>query len=121
MTDTNFPLSPASDMDDLPRTLRRERERQKAAAQGSVPSSGLLASGNSYSAVTPVSSDDLVPASVQRLDVPFWRLVLFFMKAVLAAIPALILLGAILWGMGVALKTFFPWLIQAEFIIRLPR
>lgn len=120
MTETNYPLSGAGDTDDLPRTLRRERERQKAAAAGGSPS-GLSAAAQSYAPRDVVSADDLVPASVQRFDVSFFRLVGFFLKAVIAAIPALILLGAILWGAGVALKHFFPWLIQAEFIIRLPR
>jgi hypothetical protein len=115
MTDTNFPLSSA-EADDLPRTLRRERDRQKAAAAGGT--ANFAAPGSNYSSASP---EDLVPAAVKRLEVPFWRLMLFFLKAVLAAIPAIILLGAVLWGLGFALKTFFPWLVQAEFIIRLPR
>jgi hypothetical protein len=116
MTQANISMQQAADFDDLPRTLRRERERQKAAASGS----GLAAPAKEYASAD-ATDEDLVPASVKRLDVPFLRLVAFFLKAVLAAIPAIILLGAILWGMGALLKTFFPWLVQAEFIIRLPK
>ncbi|MEM9971667.1 MAG: hypothetical protein AAF762_11300 [Pseudomonadota bacterium] len=62
--------------------------------------------------------DDRV--TVTRFDVPFGRLVLFFLKAVLAAIPALILLGVLLYGGGQLLKMFFPWLVQAEILVRFP-
>jgi len=62
--------------------------------------------------------DDRV--TVARFDVPFGRLVLFFLKAVLAAIPALILLGVLLYGGGQLLKMFFPWLVQAEILVRFP-
>ena len=122
MTDTNFPLSSAGDMDDLPRTLRRERDRQKAAAAG-----GMGAASSSLSASTPSSnyaaaamSDDLVPATVKRLDVPFWRLMIFFLKAVLAAIPALILLGVLVWFAGDMLQKFFPELIKMKISITFP-
>jgi hypothetical protein len=40
MTDTNFPLSADADLDDLPRTLRREHEaraRQREGAPGEPP------------------------------------------------------------------------------------
>ncbi len=57
------------------------------------------------------------PASVRRFDVPFLHLVTFFLKAVLAAIPALILLGAVLWTLGHALQMFFPELIKLKILI----
>ena len=119
MTDTNFPLSSAGDMDDLPRTLRRARDRQKAAAQrGMAPSSGLSAApAASYAGAM---SDELVPATVKRLDVPFWRLMLFFIKAVLAAIPALILLGVLIWFAGDLLQKHFPELIKMKISITFP-
>ena len=116
MTDTNFPLSSAGDMDDLPRTLRRERDRQKAAAAGAHPSTLSTQSGYASAAVT----DELVPAAVKRLEVPFWRLMLFFIKAVLAAIPALIVLGAILWFAGDMLQKFYPELIKMKISITFP-
>ncbi len=53
-----------------------------------------------------------------RLRVPFVHLVLFFLKAVVAAIPAMILLTVILWGMGQGLKAFVPWLRHFEIIVK---
>ncbi len=48
------------------------------------------------------------PATVVRFDVPFTHLMGFFIKAVFAAIPALILLGVLLWFAGSLLKTLLP-------------
>ncbi|MGQ0673753.1 MAG: hypothetical protein ACT4N2_12870 [Hyphomicrobium sp.] len=117
MTDTNFPLSSANDTDDLPRTLRRERDRQRAAAAGGGPST---LSSVSHDHGSSDRSDDLTPAAVKKIEVPFWRLMLFFIKAVLAAIPALVLLGALIWGGMEALQTFYPDLIQTKVIICSP-
>ena len=116
MTDTNFPLSSANEMDDLPRTLRRERDRQKAAAAG-APQPSMSAMKGDYA---PALADELVPAAVKRLEVPFWRLMLFFLKAVLAAIPALILLGVMLWFAGHLLQTLYPDLIKMKILITFP-
>ncbi len=131
MTDANFPLTADSDFDDLPRTLRREkearareaREREKRerdgrgmdAILGDPPS--YLARGRS---AQPVYGDDPVPASVQRFDVPFFRLVTFFLKSVLAAIPALILLGGILYFAGKGLEAYFPELVRMKIMITFP-
>ncbi len=60
------------------------------------------------------------PASVRRFDVPFLHLMTFFLKAVLAAIPALFLLIAILWFAGSALQTFFPDLVKMKILISFP-
>lgn len=57
------------------------------------------------------------PASVRRFDVPFMHLVTFFLKAVVAAIPALFLLMAILWAIGQGLSTFFPELVKMKILI----
>jgi hypothetical protein len=57
------------------------------------------------------------PASVRRFDVPFTHLVTFFLKAVLAAIPALILLGVVLWTLGHGLQMFFPDLVKLKILI----
>lgn len=64
--------------------------------------------------------DDPIPASVQRFDVPFLRLVAFFLKAVLAAIPALILLGVILYFAGKGLEAYFPELVRMKIMITFP-
>ena len=109
--------------DDLPRTIRREREAQRearererlarereAAAAVSVPSIdhegayGVLASP---------------PATVTDIDVPFFRLMTFFIKAVFAAIPALIALTALLWLFGQGLQTVFPQLLKMKIDVQI--
>jgi hypothetical protein len=130
------PLS--DDTEDLPRTFRREkearareareREAQERAAAPSLPMGSeerskpqprIYASAD----FSPNTSDDalpLVPASVRSLDVPFQHLVMFFLKAVFAAIPALILLTAALWALGTLLELAFPWLIKMKILISFP-
>ena len=61
------------------------------------------------------------PVSVTHLDIPFVRLMLFCFKAVFAAIPALIVLGAVLYGVGELLQSYFPELRQFELVIRIPK
>lgn len=61
------------------------------------------------------------PAVVRALKIPFFHLMVFCLKLTLAAIPALILLGLILYGMGQLLKIYLPWLVQAEILIRFPK
>jgi len=109
--------------DDLPRTLRREKEAREREARERDP------------AVHTASQDSMAPhysdfydgqgyetdeVSVRYLQIPFFHLMIFFIKATFAAIPALIILGAMLYGAGQILKIYFPWLIQAEILIRLP-
>ncbi|MDX2202163.1 MAG: hypothetical protein NW223_05395 [Hyphomicrobiaceae bacterium] len=126
--------------DDLPRTVRRERdareraqrEREAASAAGLSQGPSLrVAPGGGFgpqpmAAPQPLRSldDDLdlpaPPATVTAFDVPFWRLSLFLLKAVVAGIPALLLLGAILYGIGQALQTFFPWLVKLKILISIP-
>ncbi len=131
MTDVNFPLMADSDFDDLPRTLRREkearareardarerREREKRsmdASLGDPPS--YLARVRAPAAY----GDDPIPAAVQRFNVPFTHLVFFFLKAVLAAIPALILLGVILYYAGKGLEAYYPDLVRMKIMITFP-
>jgi hypothetical protein len=54
---------------------------------------------------------------VQAFDVPFTHLMRFCVKAVLAAIPALILLGVILWFAGAGLQALFPQLVKMKILI----
>lgn len=126
MNDGNFP--PIDSMDDLPRTLRREREARERAQKQTAMSSAPLAYGGpeSVTAYDPLSHGhaggvEAYPAVVTRFNVPFVSLMYFFIKAVLAAIPALILLAAILFGFGIVLKTYFPWIVQTEILIRFPK
>lgn len=116
MTDTNIPLTADDDFDDLPRTLRRERDRQAAgAAAVTTPPFEVSTSGYDEG-----YQPDPAPASVERINVPFFRLMFFLMKAVVAAIPALLLLAVILWFAGQALQAFFPELIQMKILISFP-
>jgi hypothetical protein len=130
MTDANFPLTADSDFDDLPRTLRREkearareareakdrREREKQsmdASRGDMPSY--------LSRPMPiVYGDDPVAATVRRFDVPFFHMMMFFIKAVLASIPALILLGVILYFGAQALEAYFPELVRMKILVTFP-
>lgn len=127
------PLS--DDSEDLPRTVRREKEarareaRERAAQERAAnPSLPMGSEGRSgpqpqiYAAadVSPNTNDLLTPASVRRFDVPFADLVIFFLKATIAAIPALILLGVILWLAGAALEAIFPSLIKMKILISFP-
>lgn len=137
-------LSMAVD-DDLPRTVRRERDAREREARereareraqreremgpsmggGMGPGMGPApASLGPQPAPMRMDSDDFdlpaPPATVTALDIPFLKLMLFLIKAVLAGIPALLLLGAIMWGMGHALQTFFPALLKLKIMIYVP-
>lgn len=120
--------------DDLPRTLRRAKQERAREAQEAVPPSGAGHAAPSMAPPTDPSMDmaaghfaddepyfeDDDRVTVARFDVPFFRLMLFFIKCVFAAIPALIILGALLYGAGQILKLYFPWLVQAQILIQFP-
>lgn len=126
--------------DDLPRTFRREREaRERAQREREAAGVDSAAAGPTLrvglgSGFTPqpmagpqpmrALDEDLdlpaPPATVTAFDVPFWKLSLFLVKVVLAGIPALLLLGAILYGLGQALQTFFPALVKLKILITIP-
>lgn len=145
MAEPHFPPLGDEQNDDLPRTFRREKEArareareraaQERAAAPSLPSPtapspstigyGAEPSGPSPRVeadpdYAPQLADVPYPATVQRFDVPFLHLVTFFLKAVIAAIPALILLTAILWTFGSALEALFPELIKMKILISFP-
>lgn len=119
--------------DDLPRTLRRERDarerqaREREAAeraQMDEPAPSFLTSPTLEERRAPEPAR-MMPApadgsTVRRLDIPFMHLVGFFMKATLAAIPALVMLMIILWGIGEIAQRAFPWLIQMRILIHFP-
>ena len=114
-----------ADDDDLPRTLRRERdarerelrEREMPAADDVYASPGAQPyAAPSYGHDYGGSGDGSV--TVTRLRIPFLHLVLFFIKAVVAAIPALVLLTILLWGAGQGLKAFFPELRHFEIVVK---
>lgn len=145
MADPNYGLIGDDASDDLPRTLRREREsrerearEREAKERAQNPALNMPAGdgARAHRASLPLDAaadpyagyDDAAagfpdmpfPASVRRFDVPFWHLVAFFLKAVIAAIPALILLTAILWTGGYVAKMYFPELLQMKVLISFP-
>jgi hypothetical protein len=63
---------------------------------------------------------EFAPATVARFQVPFLHLVGFFLKAALAVIPALLLLGGVFWVLGQAVKTYMPWLLKMQILITFP-
>ena len=112
-----------ADDDDLPRTLRRERdarerEMREREMPSAVPDNAYGGSGAASYATPPGAGYDYGGAepsgTVTRLQIPFVHLVLFFLKAAVAAIPALLLLTVLLWGMGQGLKAFFPNLLHFQ-------
>src|SRR5436853_65989 len=99
--------------DDLPRTIRREREAREREARerqaaASVP---LVERERAYDLLAPA-------ATVTALEIPFFRLVTFFIKAVFAAIPAMIVLTLLLWLLGQALQSYFPQLLKMKIDIQ---
>jgi hypothetical protein len=108
--------------EDLPRTLRREREaRERAAKEREAKArAATLTHDFGVSDARTGALDTLGGATVTRFNLPFGHLMMFSIKAVLAAIPALILLAALLWAGGVALKTYYPELVQMQILITFP-
>ncbi len=142
MTTGNYaPLNETSS-DDLPRTLRRERDRiarEKQAADllseqaewdRNNRAASAVATASSYGAPDATNPYDQayigqdeagrVPATVARIKVPFFSLMGFFIKAVFAAIPALLILIGLLYGLGVILQMYFPQLIKMKILISFP-
>ncbi len=104
--------------DDLPRTIRRERDARQRNAAGAPPTQGYNANAQAHL----VHATDNAPGegpvvTVTALDIPFFRLMAFFIKAVFAAIPALILLGLILYAVGQVAQIFLPWLVKAKILV----
>ena len=120
ISDGNIPLTGQANIDDLPRTLRREhearareaRERDGQNLNSTMAGSAHASADTSYQAAQSYEATAMpgepYPSVVKALDIPFGHLVTFCLKAVLAAIPALFLLVAILLGMGVLINTVAP-------------
>lgn len=121
----SMPLTADGDMEDLPRTLRREKEARAREARDRE-ASGLSAQApepmgyNADRYAAPYEPADTYPAAVRAIEVPFFQLMLFFIKAVFAAIPALIILAGLLWLGGQALEAAFPELLKAKILITFP-
>jgi len=117
-----------AEADDLPRTLRREREARERAKReeetrkrNATLTHDYDANQRSMAAEGPGRAQLPAGGLVTGFDVPFFHLMRFFIKAVFAAIPALIILGVLLWFAGAALKRAYPGLVHTEVIIRVPR
>ena len=126
--------------DDLPRTIRRERDakaaREREARERDArerlsmepPPVPTPAASHSferpvhfkgrpappYGFVTPAG-----PAAF--LDVPFSKLMAFFIKAALAAIPAFVVLAVMLWAAGYGVHALFPDLMKLKVLIYMPK
>lgn len=116
--------------DDLPRTLRRARDerdaREREANGERVPPSLKAALSATPDSATPAAVEPVTRSTagdgvtVTRLSVPFGNLVAFFIKAVFAALPALIVLMVVLWTIGEVLQRYFPWLLKMRILIQFP-
>ena len=110
-------LSMTAEEDDLPRTIRRERDarereaRERAAVVPTGPTA--LERNGDYTMPAPA-------ATVTDFDVPFSKLMMFFIKAVFAAVPALLLLTAMLWLFGQGLQATYPQLLKMKILIYVP-
>lgn len=123
MASVDFPLMADEGAEDLPRTLRREKEARERAARESEAKARAATLTHAFDAeerhAAPVAAD-ATGATVTRFDVPFTHLMAFSIKAVLAAIPALVLLTVLLWIGGNLLKAYFPELIHMQIAITFP-
>ena len=119
--------------DDLPRTIRRERDakeaREREARERDARERLSMEPMPIRTFERQVSYGDrqmpygfAAPAGfAATFDVPFSKLTAFFLKAVFAAIPALIILAAMLWLAGHGLQTFFPDLVKLKILIYMPK
>ncbi|MGE3708182.1 MAG: hypothetical protein AB7G35_00805 [Hyphomicrobiaceae bacterium] len=118
VTDRDISLSDGI-ADDLPRTLRRAREARERSQASMSPE---LEAGSSYlpQPLWSGQSDAAPPAVVTAIRMPFLQLVMFFFKAVFAALPAIALLGVIMWTVGHLMMIYYPWLVKVQILIRVP-
>jgi hypothetical protein len=105
---------------DLPRALLREREKQEREAWERAQAQALVAPAYPGPLPGQPGADGPVKATVTQLQLPFLRLVLFFIKAAFAAIPALIILSAMAWAAGHLLQLYFPELVKMQILIQFP-
>ena len=111
--------------DDLPRTLRREREAREREArerQAREARERAKAAPADYRSFAPGMCEGpaVYSSVVSRLDIPFFHLMAFFLKAVFAALPALMVLGVLLWGAAHVLLSWFPDLAKMQILILFP-
>lgn len=105
--------------DDLPRTIRREREAREREARERETRERQAAPALQRAG----EGEREIPApaaTVVDFDVPLAKLAMFFVRAVFAAIPAILVLMALLWVLGHTLQTFFPQLLKMKILIYMP-
>ena len=114
--------------DDLPRTIRRERDAKEARERAARERDGRERLSldalpiHAFERQTPYGFAVPVPAApAGALDVPLGRLMAFFMKAAVAAVPALLVLVAAIWLLGHGLQMLFPDLVKLKVLIYMPR
>ena len=107
--------------DDLPRTIRREREAREARARemrAREARERLSTEPARFSGFAPEMVYSAAPAGMRGgLDIPFGKLMAFFAKAVFAALPALVILIGLVWLGMHALQMVFPDLIKLKVLI----
>jgi hypothetical protein len=112
--------------EDLPRTFRREKEARERATREREAKARAATLTHDFGASDArrepeVAMDAGAGIAVNRFHVPFFHLMMFSIKAVLAAVPALILLGTLMWFAGALLKAYYPELIQMQIHISFPQ
>ena len=132
MTDASMPLMADSEFEDLPRTVRREKEarareareaRERSERERNSFTNASLGDPPphlSRSSAVPRIYDEPAAETSQPFDMPFAQLVIFFIKAALAAVPALILLSVALYFVGKGFGAFFPDLERTKILISFP-
>ena len=132
MASVDFPLLADEGAEDLPRTVRREKERQRAEREREAKARATTLTHDfggadeereraGYREPSVYRAQSSAGTVVTHFDVPFAHLMGFSIKAVIAAIPALVLLGALLWTAGALLKAYYPELVHMEILITFPK
>ena len=115
MSDNYF----TSSDDDLPRTVRlRKEEMARAEAARHHYAGGPTGLDDDYPGFKPPGGERV---TVDRLEIPFFHLMKFFIKAVFAAIPALLLAVPLLMGIFLlaskVVDHYLPWLVKMRIVI----
>jgi hypothetical protein len=103
--------------DDLPRTIRREREARERETREREEREMAVAEAERAEVAQRAPAP---AATVVDFEVPFTKLTFFFIRAVFAAVPALIVLTAMLWLFGQGLQAIFPQLLKLKILIYVP-
>ena len=110
--------------DDLPRTFRREREareREARAREAHEREADVIEPAFLRRDAPHQHRMIAEPANEGLLQIGFLRLMAFCIKAVFAAIPAILILAVLLWLGGQALATFFPHLPRMQILVHFPK